>query len=188
MIRKFFKITAVIALAAGMSACRTTEIDDDFQTDSSGGYYSEGTGLVDDTSILGDSSGLDGLPPAVESEFKPLADELQKWDNIYFKKNKFNISESAKQKLNILAADMLANPEYALVIEGHCSIEGSAEYNRSLSEKRALAAQSYLIAKGVNPANINTVPYGEDRPAIEGNSEAAHSKNRRDVFIMGTKE
>jgi len=51
-----------------------------------------------------------------------------------------------------------------------------------------LAAQKYLIEKGVNPANINTVAYGEERPAIEGSSEAAHSKNRRDVFIMGTKE
>ncbi len=188
MIRKFFKVSAVIVLATAMSACRTTELDDDFGFNENGGSaYSEDGGFVD-TPVMGEDTGLGGLPVDPVDNFKPFAPEMQKWDNIYFMKNKYTLSSSAKQKLDIVVADMLSNSDYALVIEGHCSIEGSTEFNRSLSEKRALAAQKYLIEKGVNTANINTVAYGEERPAIEGSSEAAHSKNRRDVFIMGTKE
>ena len=37
----------------------------------------------------------------------------------------------------------------------------------------------YLTSNGVSSGQIDTVSYGEERPAVEGNSEAAYTQNRR---------
>jgi len=44
-----------------------------------------------------------------------------------------------------------------LVIKGHASIEGSVEYNKALSERRAEAVKNALIEKGVSEDCIATV-------------------------------
>ncbi len=186
MFRKFVRIAAVVVLGSAMTACKSkTGLDDSFGMDNGG--MGEGPALVD-TPLIGDEGGLGMAPPLAESSFTPLPDELQIWPNVYFAKNQYVIGAAAVQKLDKLAEYMIANPNYSVVIEGHCSITGSAEYNRSLSEKRALVSQEYLINKGVSPSKVDTVAFGKERPAVPGNTEAAHAKNRRDVFIIGTKK
>jgi peptidoglycan-associated lipoprotein len=72
-----------------------------------------------------------------------------------------------------------------LRIEGHCDERGTEEYNRALGERRALAAREYLVLqKGLDASLVDTISYGEDRPADTGHNEAAWSKNRRDEFIL----
>jgi len=65
-------------------------------------------------------------------------------------------------------------------IEGHCDEQGSSEYNLALGEKRAKAAQNYLVTLGYPAAKISTVSYGKERPAAAGHDEDAWAKNRRD--------
>jgi peptidoglycan-associated lipoprotein len=65
-------------------------------------------------------------------------------------------------------------------IEGHCDEQGSSEYNLSLGEKRAKAAQNYMITLGYPAAKISTISYGKERPAAPGHDEVAWAKNRRD--------
>ncbi|MCK5835429.1 MAG: OmpA family protein, partial [Lentisphaeria bacterium] len=113
---------------------------------------------------------------------------LQVWKNIYFAHNQYVLTADSKQGLDKLGNYLSSNADYSIVIEGHCSIAGSEEYNRVLSEKRALAAKNYLIAKGISGDRIDTIGYGEERPAVQAEGESANSKNRRDVFILGTKE
>jgi peptidoglycan-associated lipoprotein len=67
-------------------------------------------------------------------------------------------------------------------IEGHCDERGSNEYNLALGEKRARAIQDALVAEGVAASSVTTISYGEERPAVEGQDEAAFSKNRRGEF------
>jgi peptidoglycan-associated lipoprotein len=39
---------------------------------------------------------------------------------------------------------------------------------------------------GIDATRVDTVTYGEDKPAVPGHDEAAWSKNRRDDFIILT--
>jgi peptidoglycan-associated lipoprotein len=71
-------------------------------------------------------------------------------------------------------------------IEGHCDERGTEEYNRVLGEKRALAAREGLIAEGVESGRIPTISYGEDKPAMPGQNEAAWKMNRRAEFLLLT--
>lgn len=68
----------------------------------------------------------------------------------------------------------------AIQIEGHCDEQGSSEYNLALGEKRAKAAQNYLVTLGYPAAKIATISFGKERPVDPGHDEIAWAKNRRD--------
>ena len=67
-------------------------------------------------------------------------------------------------------------------LEGHSDERGSREYNIGLGERRAQTVRKALMAQGVADAQIVTVSYGEERPAVPGNDEAAFAQNRRVEF------
>ncbi len=72
-----------------------------------------------------------------------------------------------------------------IVLEGHCDERGSEEYNLALGERRANAVKQYLQSLGVPGSKIQTVSYGESRPAAFGSNESAWSQNRRVEFGVG---
>ena len=78
------------------------------------------------------------------------------------------------------------NPGLGVVIEGHTDDRGSDEYNRALGERRALSVQQYLGLLGVADARMQTLSYGEDKPAVQNAvTDADHQRNRRAEFVIG---
>ena len=75
-------------------------------------------------------------------------------------------------------------PSTKLLIEGNCDERGTEEYNRSLGERRALAAREALAKLGVDPMRIETRSFGKDKPVDPGHDESAWAKNRRDDFVL----
>ena len=71
-------------------------------------------------------------------------------------------------------------------MEGHCDERGTEEYNRSLGQRRASAIRDALVGLGITPDRVDTLSYGEDRPAVQGQNEGAYAKNRRAEFIVLT--
>jgi len=130
----------------------------------------------------------DGLTPQAEQR-PSLADfnedpETLKQQTVYFDLDKSTIKASEQGKLQSVADFMKRESRTWLKIEGHCDERGTAEYNRSLGERRALAAREYLISSGIPGERITTLSYGEDKPADPGHDEAAWAKNRRAEFIV----
>ena len=71
-----------------------------------------------------------------------------------------------------------------VILEGHADERGSRDYNLTLGERRALAVRAYLIELGVNPSQIQTRSYGEEKPANGNHDETAWSENRRVEFAI----
>ena len=71
-------------------------------------------------------------------------------------------------------------------LEGHTDERGSREYNIGLGERRAQSVRRALLLQGATDAQISTVSYGEERPAVPGHNEAAWSKNRRVEIVYLT--
>jgi peptidoglycan-associated lipoprotein len=69
-----------------------------------------------------------------------------------------------------------------VVLEGHCDERGSEEYNLALGERRANSVKQYLVDSGVSGARIDTVSFGESKPAVQGHDESAWKWNRRVEF------
>lgn len=104
---------------------------------------------------------------------------------VYFDFDRSTVKSGEASKIDSVATQFKAgNPGDDLLIEGHCDERGTAEYNRSLGERRALAIREYLIRAGVNAEKIHTVSFGKDKPAALGHDESSWSKNRRGEFIL----
>jgi len=71
-------------------------------------------------------------------------------------------------------------------LEGHTDERGSREYNIGLGERRAQSVRRALLLQGAADAQISTVSYGEERPAVPGHDEAAWAKNRRVEIVYLT--
>jgi peptidoglycan-associated lipoprotein len=103
---------------------------------------------------------------------------------VYFDLDSSTIRSSEQPKLDAVASALKSDGSAKLLIEGNCDERGTEEYNRSLGERRALAAREWLATLGLEPGRVATRSYGEDRPAANGHDEASWSKNRRDVFVL----
>ena len=103
---------------------------------------------------------------------------------VYFDFDKSTIKSSEQSKIQAVASFLKSEQRMMIEIEGHCDERGTAEYNRSLGERRALAVREYLISLGVAGERATTISFGEDRPADPGHGEAAWAKNRRGEFVL----
>lgn len=104
--------------------------------------------------------------------------------DVYFEYDSFDLTAQAKQVLAEKAAFLNAHPGIKVSVEGHCDERGTQEYNLALGERRAKAAQEYLIFLGINAQRLSTVSYGEERPVDPAVNEEAWAKNRRAHFVI----
>ncbi len=64
-------------------------------------------------------------------------------------------------------------------VAGHADERGTTDYNLALGNRRAETVKRHLSSQGVSGGRIQTVSYGEERPAQRGSNESAWAKNRR---------
>ena len=102
---------------------------------------------------------------------------------VYFAFDSFAIRPADARTLDASVAWLKANPGQLTLIEGHCDERGTNEYNLALGERRAKAAMSYLVSKGIEAGRITIISYGKERPVCTEHNEACWSKNRRDMFL-----
>ena len=78
-----------------------------------------------------------------------------------------------------IAQVLVRYPQTTIVVEGHTDSSGSDAYNQGLSERRALSVQRLLVDRGIVPARISTVGYGETRPVATNDTPEGRQMNRR---------
>lgn len=100
-----------------------------------------------------------------------------------------NMKPAARTNLRELAASLKEYDGSELLIVGHTDATGSDSYNQSLSERRATAARSYLIAQGVESSRVKTRGLGESEPVATNDTDAGRQANRRvEVAIYAGEE
>ena len=98
----------------------------------------------------------------------------------------FDVAEFRSADRDVLtyhARDLAANPSKRIRLEGHADERGTREYNLALGERRTNAIMNYMIVNGAARNQVETVSYGEERPADRGATEAAYQRNRRVEII-----
>jgi peptidoglycan-associated lipoprotein len=98
---------------------------------------------------------------------------------VYFDFDSSQITGAGTDVVAAHAKYLAAHSGTRVRLEGHTDERGSREYNIGLGERRAQAVRRALLLQGATDAQISTVSYGEERPAVSGHDEAAWSKNRR---------
>jgi len=156
--------TVLIASLGFMAACKTkpepTPPPPPQQTSDTSGVGDAGA-TVDDTATGG-----------------PTGELLSK-RVVYFDFDRADIRADSQAVVSAHAAFLAKNPSQKVRLEGHADERGSREYNIGLGERRGQAVRRALLLSGVAEAQLSTVSYGEERPAVAGSDEQAYALNRR---------
>lgn len=102
----------------------------------------------------------------------------------FFDYDSYTLRDDARQALTESIRALKERSNIRITIEGHCDERGSEAYNIALGDKRANAARDFLVAQGIDPARIDTISYGEEKPFASGHDEEAWKQNRRAHLVM----
>lgn len=105
-------------------------------------------------------------------------------DTVHFGFDKHDLTQEAKAVLAKQADWLKKWPQTNVVVEGHCDIRGTTEYNMALGERRAHAVKQNLVGHGIDAKRVETVSYGKEHPVDQATTEEAHAKNRRGVTVL----
>ena len=94
------------------------------------------------------------------------------------------LSENAKVVIGKLADDLRILEIKKLRLFGHTDNVGSAEFNRTLSTKRAASVAQAVSQHGFAQGNLERRGFGFDRPLAGNDTPEGRAKNRRVAVIV----
>lgn len=101
---------------------------------------------------------------------------------VNFESNSDRLLPGATSVLDDAAATLRKYPEIKVEVAGHTDADGAAEYNESLSARRATTVHDYLAANGIAEDRMTVRGYGESQPVADNTSAAGKAQNRRVVL------
>ena len=99
-------------------------------------------------------------------------------DRVYFDVDRYSLDAEDQGILQRQAAWLASYPNVRVLVAGNADERGTREYNLALGDRRATAVKDYLVSLGVDPARIQTVSYGKERPIDPRSTEEAWAINR----------
>jgi OOP family OmpA-OmpF porin len=96
--------------------------------------------------------------------------------NTHFEFDKATLTPAGKEALKKNIQILKDNPDIRVRISGYTSAAGSVKYNQALSERRAESAKAFVVQEGgIAAERIETIGFGETRPAEVERNPAAHN-------------
>jgi peptidoglycan-associated lipoprotein len=170
---------AVLLLAA---ACASKETRTDAAvTDRSTGATAPGTGgTTGNTTRPSTADNVRGDP--LHDPSSPLAKR-----SVYFDFDSNSVRDEYRPLIQAHSSYLSRDKRDARIrIEGNCDERGSREYNLALGQRRAESVKKMMTVLGVGDSRIETISYGEEKPAAPGHDESAWAQNRRaDIKYSG---
>lgn len=166
----FFKTAALALALVGLAACSST-------------------GDTEETTPIAQQTGESDAARAARLEQERLERERQEQQRreqaalnttvFYFDFDVAEFLPQDRETLIVHARNLAANPNRRIRLEGHADERGTREYNLALGERRSNSIRDFLIVNGASRNQLETVSYGEERPAVRGQTEDAYRQNRR---------
>lgn len=104
--------------------------------------------------------------------------------DVLFPTGTSDLKGGAASNLDKLAAFLNRFEDRTVLIEGHTDSVGSADSNLRLSQRRADAVKSYLVAHGVSAGRLEASGKGELTPVASNDSSTGRQQNRRVEVII----
>jgi len=100
------------------------------------------------------------------------------YTTLYFQYNSSAIDQRSRIIAEAHARELNGRGGARVNLEGHADERGTRDYNLALGERRAQTVAQLMNAAGAN-SSIQTISYGEERPADSAHNESAWQANRR---------
>jgi outer membrane protein OmpA-like peptidoglycan-associated protein len=128
--------------------------------------------------------------PAVPPEPQVVRNEVRLDGDAFFDFDHSDLRPDARAALDELIARLKSVDRVSrIAVVGHTDSIGTVAYNQKLSERRAASAKRYLVAHGIDAAEIDTRGEGELNPSHPNDTPANRQKNRRvDIGFLTIEE
>jgi peptidoglycan-associated lipoprotein len=166
-------LTAVAV--ASLAACSSVKLDDQAPVESR-----NGASVVPGTGSGANSAGSSQTrvaPVDVTGTSNVNYSNLPKI--VYFDFDSYIVKDDYRPVIEANAKALTTNRKMKMAVEGHTDDRGSSEYNLALGQRRAEAVVKSLTLLGADGLQLEAVSFGKERPAVQGEDEAAWAKNRR---------
>jgi outer membrane protein OmpA-like peptidoglycan-associated protein len=140
---------------------------------------SDGDGVLDKDDWCPTEKGLaenNGCPKLEEYNFNAKS--------IQFATGSARLLPAATKELDKLVAIMEEHPGFNISIEGHTDNTGKADFNQTLSQRRAEAVKDYLVKKGVSADRLAAAGFGQTQPVEDNKTSKGRAANRREDFKL----
>ena len=189
MNKTFISLLLALLLSACASGVKLNEVPVVDKKASSVSNGASSSGLSDINPSTSSSSQQVQQPKSTVEPVNSLANEnapagpanIEKI--VYFDYDSFIIKPEFQSTIEAHAQFLKSNTRAKISLEGHTDERGGREYNLALGQKRADAVRQSLTLLGVATSQIETVSFGEEKPAMQGADESAFAKNRRAEFF-----
>jgi len=105
--------------------------------------------------------------------------------DVHFAAGKAEVAPGGQRSVDQLVQFLKTYPKRRVLIEGHTDNTGNEDFNVKLSQQRADAVRSLLVARGIAPERIATRGYGPKYPIVENDTPAGRQQNRRvEVLVL----
>jgi outer membrane protein OmpA-like peptidoglycan-associated protein len=104
--------------------------------------------------------------------------------DVLFATGRAEVAPGAQRSIDKLADFLNKYPKRNVLIEGHTDSTGSPESNLKLSEQRAEAIRTLLLARGVSADRIVARGYGEQYPLVTNDTAEGRQQNRRVEIVV----
>ena len=101
---------------------------------------------------------------------------------VFFDHDKWDIKPESIEELNTLKSFLTKNSDLCVRLDAHTDNNGTNEYNKELSRKRAQSVVDYLIGNGIDPVRLSAQGFGEELPVITNDTPEGREENRRVEF------
>jgi outer membrane protein OmpA-like peptidoglycan-associated protein len=103
---------------------------------------------------------------------------------ILFDTDSDRIKPDSAATIKMIASGLQSSPGSNFLIEGHTDSTGDAAHNLDLSNRRAAAVKSVLVAQfGIDEARLATTGLGSTKPVASNNTPQGRAENRRVEFV-----
>jgi len=105
--------------------------------------------------------------------------EKMQLSNVFYEIDSWELKQESMSELDNLVILLSGNKNLVMEIGGYTDSTGSVEYNKVLSEKRALSVVNYLIRNGISADRLKYKGYGNNSPLGDNVTIEGRKLNRR---------
>ena len=103
---------------------------------------------------------------------------------VFFDFNRADLTGRAREIIAEAAQNSRRVQSTRIEVAGHADRSGTPQYNQRLSQRRAEAVASELVARGVNRSDIGVTAFGESRPLVQTADGVREPQNRRVEIVL----
>jgi len=118
-------------------------------------------------------------PPKKYTLVEVTAEKIELKQQVHFATGKFRVLPDSFPLLDQVVQVLEDYSTMRISIEGHTDNVGKEAANLTLSQHRAEAVRDYLVAKGISPARLEAVGFGQTKPIASNKTPRGKGQNRR---------